>query len=222
MTRIAKLACLLGAVVLGVACSSGSNTPNTQGSATSRPAAPTPGSTLPGSRACASATTPGAPGGGDVLVPGDIPDNQAYVTYQSTTGGYHLSVPEGWARTTVGDAVTFSDKFNSIRVQITSAPSAPTLASAQSTDQATLAASTPCFHVGTITIVGRKAGSAIRITYRGDSPADSVTGKVVQLDVERYEFWQTGKLATITVSSPRGSDNVDPWRRVTDSFAWGM
>jgi hypothetical protein len=48
-----------------------------------------------------------------------------------------------------------------------------------------------------------------------------VTGKVVLQDVERYVFWQAGTRATITLSSPKGSDNVDPWRKVTNSFGWG-
>jgi hypothetical protein len=165
-----------------------------------------------------TAATGGA-GGGDVLVPGDIPDNQAYVTYQSPDG-YHLAVPEGWARTQSAGATAFSDKFNAIRVQVTTA-AAPSVASAQATDVAALATATPCFTAGKVTSVSRKAGSAILITYRADSPPDAVTGKVIQQDVERYEFWQSGKLVTLTLSAPKGSDNVDPWRKVTDSFAWG-
>ncbi len=156
-----------------------------------------------------------------MLVPGDIPDNQAYVMYQSTTDGYRLSVPEGWARTESTGVVTFSDKFNSIRVQVTRSPSAPSIASVQSADVPAVAASTPCFQGGNVTAVTRTAGAAILITYRANSPADRVTGKVVRQDVERYEFWQAGKLAVVTLASPQGSDNVDPWKRVTDSFAWG-
>jgi hypothetical protein len=159
-------------------------------------------------------------GGGDVLVPGDIPDNQAYVAYQSAADGYHLSVPEGWARSQAGATVTFSDKFNSIQVQVVAAPSPPSVASAQSTEVAALAASTPCFQAGKVGQAVRRSGPAVLITYRADSPADPVTGKVVRQDVERYEFWHAAKEAVITLSSPQGSDNVDPWRKVTDSFAW--
>jgi len=47
-----------------------------------------------------------------------------------------------------------------------------------------------------------------------------VTGKVVRDDVERYEFWRGGTEAVLTLSGAAGSDNVDPWRLVTDSFTW--
>jgi hypothetical protein len=116
--------------------------------------------------------------------------------------------------------VAFTDKFNSIRVQVTVTPATPTIASAQSTDVASLAAAATCFTPGKVGTVTRHAGSAILITYQADSPADPVTGKVVRQDVERYEFWRAGKLAVITLASPKGSDNVDPWRKVTDSFTW--
>jgi hypothetical protein len=68
--------------------------------------------------------------------------------------------------------------------------------------------------------VARAAGPAVRVTYRAASVPDAVTGKRVLEDVERYEFWHGGKLAAVTLSSPHGSDNVDPWRKVTDSFSW--
>jgi hypothetical protein len=203
-------------VVVGTACSSSSKAglPAT----TARP-----GSTSSSvASACATGgSASGGQGGGDVLVPGDIPDNQVYVAYQSPTDGYRLSVPEGWARTASTGEVTFRDKLNSIRLQLRSATSAPSVSSAQASDVAALAVSTPCFEAGQVSAVTRTAGAAVLITYRAHSPADPVTGKVVQLDVERYEFWRAGKLAVITLSSPRGSDNVDPWRKVTDSFSWG-
>jgi hypothetical protein len=68
--------------------------------------------------------------------------------------------------------------------------------------------------------VSRAAGPAVHITYKADAAPDPVTGKVVHDDVERYEFWLAGSEAVITLSSPQGSDNVDPWRVVTDSFSW--
>jgi hypothetical protein len=58
------------------------------------------------------------------------------------------------------------------------------------------------------------------VTYEARSPADPVTGKSVVLDVERYEYWRSGTQVTITLSAPHGADNVDPWRTITDSFAW--
>jgi hypothetical protein len=155
-----------------------------------------------------------------VTAPGDIPDTQAYVVYQSPDG-YHVSVPEGWARSQPAGGVLFSDKFNSIQVQVTSVSAAPSTSSAQSSEVPALATSVPCFQAGKVSQVARHAGPAVLIVYRSVSAADPVTGKFVHQDVERYEFWQAGKLAVVTLSSPLGSDNVDPWRKVTDSFAWG-
>jgi hypothetical protein len=158
--------------------------------------------------------------GGDVLVPGDIPDTQRFVTFHSADG-YHIDHPEGWAQLLAGSVVTFTDKFNSIRVVSTATPSAPSVASVQTGELAALAASIPCFQGGKVTSLARKSGSAILTVYRSESSPDPVTGKVVPLDFERYGFWHSGKLVTVTLSSPTGSDNVDPWRKVTDSFGWG-
>ena len=47
------------------------------------------------------------------------------------------------------------------------------------------------------------------------------TGQVYREKVDFYPAFVFGKEAIITLSSPQGSDNVDPWRKVTDSFAWG-
>ena len=59
-----------------------------------------------------------------------------------------------------------------------------------------------------------------RATYRADAPADPVTGKARNDDVERYVFHRGGTTAVLTLSGPHGADNVDPWRIVTDSFHW--
>ncbi len=202
------------------ACSSGgSGTPGGARSSTVPVAGGAPSTAAKaGCHSTTSAT--GGSGGGDVLVPGDIPDNAHYVHYVSPDG-YRIDHPEGWAQASAGGAVTFTDKFNSIRVETTAVPTAPSVASAQANEVPALQSSAPCFEAGKVTSVSRKAGPAILITYRANSPADPTTGKVVLQDVERYEFWQGGKQATITLSSPKGSDNVDPWRNVTDSFMWG-
>jgi hypothetical protein len=150
--------------------------------------------------------------------PGDIPDNQAYVAYKSAT--FSLKVPEGWARTQSGAATTFADKFNVIRVEIGKAAKAPTVASAQSADVAALKKSVKSFRLVKVSSVKRSAGMAIVISYRSVSAPNAVTGKSIATAVERYAFWKGGKLAVITVAAPVGSDNVDPWMKVTDSFRW--
>lgn len=203
----------------GFGCSSGAKPAASPASTSSpRPAvnAPSPSS---GPSTC-SAVSPGATKPGpETNPPGDIPDNQAFVAYQPPAGGYRISVPEGWGRVEQSSAAAFTDKFNSIRLEILAAPAAPTVTSAQA-EVAGLAAKAPCFQAGAVSAVSRRAGPAVLVTYRADSPPDAVTGKVVHRDIERYEFWRAGTKAVVTLASPQGSDNVDPWRKVTDSFAW--
>ncbi len=150
--------------------------------------------------------------------PGDIPDNQAFVTYRSTA--YSVQVPEGWQRTVTGTAVRFSDKYNSIDAAVSSAAKAPTLDSIARSELPRLARSVKGFSGAKVTVVRRKAGNALLISYRATSAPNPVTGKSVTDDVQRYEFWRAGKLVTLTLAAPRGSDNVDPWKLVTDSFTW--
>jgi hypothetical protein len=151
---------------------------------------------------------------------GDIPDNQAYVRYQVPGAGYSLKVPEGWARTAKGGAVTFTDKLNSIRLESAPAASAPTVASATAKEVPALAGSVPGYQAGGVTSVSRSAGPAVRITYMAASPADPVTGKSHTDAVERYIFFKNGRTAVVTLTGPKGADNVDPWMIVTDSLTW--
>jgi hypothetical protein len=132
---------------------------------------------------------------------GDIPDNQAYVRYAVPRAGFSVKVPEGWARTTVGGAVVFTDKLNSVRLQAGRAGSVAAVA-------------------GRSSRVPRQGGTATRTVYELRAAADPVTGKRRLDTVERYVFSRAGKAAVITLSGPKGADNVDPWRIVTDSFRW--
>src|SRR3954449_570177 len=123
-----------------------------------------------------SSSAPGA-GGGEVNPAGDIPDNQAYVAYTPPGGGYSVKVPEGWSRTRSGNAVTFTDKLNFIRMESLSARRAPTVASARRTLLPALARSVKGFTPDSVTVVLRRAGRAVRITYLADAPANAVTSR---------------------------------------------
>jgi hypothetical protein len=173
--------------------------------------------------ACSSGSGSGSPVSSkstavEAAVAGDIPDSQAFVAYASSDG-YSIKVPEGWARSTDGAATVFTDKFNTIRIETTLAPTAPTVDSVK-TDLAPVAASLKGYAAGKVTAVSRKAGPAILATYTQDSAPNAVTSKVIRLDVERYVFWKAGKAAVVTLSSAAGSDNVDPWMIVTDGLSW--
>jgi hypothetical protein len=63
-------------------------------------------------------------------------------------------------------------------------------------------------------------GPAVLITYTSNSDPNSVTGKQVRLENNRYLFFKNGKLATLTLSAPAGADNVDQWARIAHSFRW--
>jgi hypothetical protein len=93
-------------------------------------------------RAVADAAPAGAP---EVNPAGDIPDNQVLVPFTSPDGALVVSVPEGWARSADGTATMFTDKFNSVRVEVAPRPAAADVASARATDVPQLQASVPGF-----------------------------------------------------------------------------
>jgi hypothetical protein len=151
---------------------------------------------------------------------GDIPDNQAFIEYRPAGGQYAIKVPEGWARAESGGTVTFTDKLNTITVALGAAAAAPDVAAGQA-ELATLGTTVAGFTAGTVSAVQRPAGPVLLLTYRADAPPDPVTGKVVNDDVERYEYWRgPSALLTVALAGPHGADNVDPWRTVTDSVRW--
>jgi hypothetical protein len=143
----------------------------------------------------AQAPKPSAP---EVSPSGDIPDNQAYVRYAPPGAGFSVKVPEGWSRTDSTGAVVFTDKLNSIQLEHAA----------------------PAAHAGKASTVKRTAGTAQKLTYLTKAKPNPVTGKAGTDAVERYVFTKAGKTAVLTLTGPKGADNVDPWRIVTDSVRW--
>jgi hypothetical protein len=152
--------------------------------------------------------------------PGDIPDNQAFVSYHSSAGGYTLDTPEGWARTESGPGVTFADKLNSIGVEITPQDSAPSVASVTAGVLPVVATQVEAFEKVKVEAVDLPSGPAVLIRYRANSSEDAVTGKKVRLEIDRYEIFKDGFVAAVSLSAPAGSDNVDVWRQISRSFTW--
>ena len=153
----------------------------------------------------------------DTTPAGDIPDNQAYVTFAVPGAGYSIKVPEGWAQTSGGGAVSFSDKLNSIRLEGAPAKAALTVAGAKQTELPRLAQTVKGYKAGTVTAVPRGGGTAIRITYLADGKPDPVTGKSHTIAVERYVYFKGGRRAIVTLSGDKRADNVDPWKIVSGS-----
>ena len=167
-----------------------------------------------------SGTTAENPNAAEKSPPGDIPDNQAFVAYAPPGTSYSVNVPEGWARTAAAGAVSFTDKLNTVRLEQVKISAAPTIAGVRSSVLPKLAQSEKGFKAGTVTTVQRKAGRAVRITYLALGNPDPVTGNTRLDAVERYLFFHNGHEAVLTLSGPKGADNVDPWRIVTDSVRW--
>jgi hypothetical protein len=151
---------------------------------------------------------------------GDIPDNQVFIQYSSPTGGYSLEVPEGWARSEQRTDVLFIDKFDGISVALTSVSSAPTVDNITQNITATLAQTERAFELGKVSTANLPGGSAVYITATANSDPDPVTGKQVRLEEEIFMFYQNGKLATLKLWAPQGADNVDQWKRISESFTW--
>jgi hypothetical protein len=167
-----------------------------------------------------SATTSGGvnPNAQETLPPGDIPDTVAYVPYSVPGRGLTLSTPEGWSRKVTPDGVTFTDKLNTVQLVDRHASGPITVASARQTQVPMLAATLKGFKLQSLSVISRPAGQAVTIKYLGYSPPDPVTGKFGVLAFERYDFFHQGREVSLVLSSPLGSDNVDPWRNVTSSL----
>jgi hypothetical protein len=181
----------------------------------------------------APSQTQGVPATGETAIPtqenpvapetnpvGDIPDSQVFVNYVASPGNYSLDVPEGWARTNNGSDVSFVDKFDGVSVSITQAASAPTADSTQKNEIAALKAAGHAFEVGKVTEMDLPGGHAVKIASTVNSEPDSVTGKQVRLEEDIYIFFQNGTEAMLKLWAPQGADNVDQWKRISESFQW--
>jgi hypothetical protein len=102
MKRLAiglALVLALGAVAAG--CGSGSSAEGPKGEAPTE-------------------TTGKVPSEAESLATGDIPDNQAFLTFADKPAGYSIKYPEGWARTGSGADVTFKEKANVVHIVVRS------------------------------------------------------------------------------------------------------
>jgi len=155
----------------------------------------------------------------EVSPPGDIPDNQAFVTFNSPLG-YSIKVPEGWARKDEGTKTTFSDKYNHILLQQSDAGPTIDEAFAKSTlipDLQKNGRAPDRIKVKTIPL---KAGPVVALDYDSNSEPNVVTNKQIREENETVYFGSGGKRVTLTLSAPKGADNVDQWTFMINSFRW--
>jgi hypothetical protein len=149
--------------------------------------------------------------------PGDIPDTIAYVPYRNTAGRYGFVHPEGWASVARGGTVTFTDKLNGITAAGMSAAAAPTVASAKQ-DVARLRSTEPAFELRSVQPTTLPGWTGVLVVFRRNSAPDAVTGRVVRDEVNRYAVYRTGRLVVMDLYGPVGSDNVDPYTKISQSL----
>ena len=146
--------------------------------------------------------------------PGDISDNQVFVSYASPLG-FVLQVPEGWARKEQADGAVFNDKYG--RIEVTVAAGALPDPKGAADD---LKAKGRAVVVTKMEMAKRPAGDAVFLTFDSNSEPNAVTNKQIRLENDRYLFAAKGKVATLTFSAPKGADNVDQWLSMSQSFTW--
>jgi hypothetical protein len=151
--------------------------------------------------------------------PGDIPDTTVYVTYHAPAGRMSVKVPEGWSRASTPAGSTFTSNLNSINLAWMPMAAAPTVSSARATVRA-LQAGTRAFRLQAVRAVSLAGGPAVEMIYQVNSTPNPVTGRQYRLVIERFAFYRKGHGAVLSLSSAVGSDNVDPWRIVSESFRW--
>jgi hypothetical protein len=151
--------------------------------------------------------------------PGDIPDEQLFVPYESPSG-FTIEIPEGWAKTENTNSVVFADKYNIINITVSDAATAPTANVAEKELLPVLLESNRAVEVSKVNDVSLPGGSAVRIDYAENSDPNPVTNKQIRLEDNRYVFFKDGKLVTVTFAAPFGADNVDAWKQMAESFKW--
>lgn len=153
--------------------------------------------------------------------PGDIPDTQVFVRYKSTAGKYALDAPEGWARSEKGADVKFADKYDGEQVALSKSATAPTVASVQVAQTPALKQNGHAVNIQDVKTKTMPHGvSVVCVAFTSNSDPDPVTGKQVRLDNVTYYYYHQGTVATLTLRAPTGADNVDQWKRISESFRW--
>ena len=216
MTRYRPLAISAVVLVLSAAaagCGSSSKTP------AAAPAPTTTAATLPAATATTAASAAGAlTAEAQAAAAGDIPDNQVFLAFGNAGAGYSIRYPEGWLQRGRRQNVTFQDKNNRIRIVVSNGP-AFTAASVRA-DVAALKSTNATFQATAPTPVALPAGPAFKVTYSTESAPDPVTNKRVTLAVDRYYLSRGGKRSILDLGAPKGVDNVDAFRMISQSFRW--
>ena len=151
--------------------------------------------------------------------PGDIPDNQVFVTYKSPDG-FSMKVPEGWSRAAIDHGVKFFDKYDEIDATLGTASAAPTVASVRANEVPDLMKAGHAIKVTAVKDVKLAAGPAVSISDLSNSAPNPVTNKEIRVEHERFIVFKGGKAVTLDLAAPAGADNVDQWQLISNSLQW--
>lgn len=154
----------------------------------------------------------------EVSPPGDIPDNQVFITFKSPAG-FSVKVPEGWSRKDDGNTTVFLDKYDQITLNVSDLSGPLDLDFAKQTlvPQIQQGRAVKIVNVSKVKL---KGGAAIKVAYHENSEPNLVTNKQIRMESERYYFAHGGKLVGLDLSAPMGADNVDQWKLISSSFRW--
>ena len=206
--RFIPVACAVAAIVAGCGGS-----PHAVAPTTTKAAAPPKTTTQ---AAAPAQTGPGAlQAEAKATAAGDIPDNQVFLVFRNAAAGYAIKYPEGWAQQGSGKLVTFRDKNNIVR--IVAGPGGAASTASVHADIAKLRGAQVRDQPRTISIAGT---AAVKVVYSTESAPNPVTGKRVELVVDRYYLSSGGRRAVVDLGAPRGVDNVDAYRLMIESFRW--
>lgn len=151
---------------------------------------------------------------------GDIPDSQAFVNYSSSQGGYSVQVPEGWSRTENGAEVSFVDKFDGVKTTIETNSKPFSLDNIKNNQVKGLVANGRAIKIVEIREVSLPGGKSVVVKYYSNSEPNSITNKQIRLENQTFYFDKNGKIGSLTVWAPLGSDNVDQWKKISESWSW--
>jgi hypothetical protein len=198
------VACALAAGLLSACGGSSSGVTSSGGASGGAPASGTGGSAL-AAEARSKAT-------------GDIPDSQVFLSYHNPQAGYSMQYPEGWARRGAGGDVTFQEKNNIVHILVAPGP-APTPGSTVA-ELAHERQREPSLTYGATSTVSIQGAPVLKVSYSTVSAPNPVTGKRVQLLVDRYVYAHAGKVATVDLGTAKGVDNKDAYKMMSRSFRW--
>lgn len=149
----------------------------------------------------------------------DIPNDQVFIPF-SSPAGFTLKVPKGWARHDGGRETVFSDQYNRIALSVEQASRPFDLAYATSTLAPEIKTMGKAVSITEVAEIKLKPGRTVKIAYDANSEPHEVTNKRLRQENERFYFVRDDRLVMLSLTTPKGADNVDQWRMISSSFRW--